>query len=77
MPYKSIEDRRAASRRHYWSHREEVIAKVAARKHSDYAGVCRNCGGPTVGVSKNDIPEWCAKPQCKSMQRQPWLWPKA
>jgi hypothetical protein len=32
MPYKDIEKRREASRRHYRRHRKEVIAKVAAYK---------------------------------------------
>lgn len=73
MPYKDREKRLAYQRKWYAEHRERVIAKVTARKHTAYAGVCRNCGGPTVGSSKNDIPEWCAKPQCASAQRQIWI----
>ena len=73
MPRKDREAQNAYQRAWYAAHRERVIAKVAARKHTLYAGVCRNCGGPTVGSSKNDIPEWCSKPQCASAQRQIWL----
>jgi len=69
MAYKNREDQRAASRRHYAAHREQVIAKVAERRHTAYAGVCRNCGGPTVGQAKNSIPEWCAKSACAAEQR--------
>jgi len=57
-----------------WYAREEnrkrVIAKNAARKHNEYAGVCVNCGGPTVGRSKDDAPSYCAKPECASAQRR-------
>lgn len=70
MPYKDKEKKLACQRRHYRNHREEVIAKVAHRKHTDYAGVCVNCGGPTVGNSKNDVPRFCAKPACASAQRR-------
>jgi hypothetical protein len=69
MSSEDIERRRAAGRRHYRNHREEVIAKVTLRKHTEYGGVCRNCGGPTVGES-NKRREWCAKPECASVQRQ-------
>lgn len=66
MPYKSKEARLAAQREHYRRHREQVIAKVKERKHTKYAGVCKYCGAPTVGSSKNNIPEFCAKPECRS-----------
>jgi len=69
MPLKDREARLAYQREWYAAHRERVIGKVARRKHTAYAGVCRNCGGPTVGNSKNHIPEWCSKPACASLQR--------
>ena len=70
MPYKDYQAKLASQRRHYASHREQVIANVARRKRTAYAGVCLNCGGPTMGSSKNDIPEWCAKPDCARAQRK-------
>lgn len=66
MPYKDDEARRASNRRSYARNREKVIAKVAKRKRTDYAGTCQVCGGPTVGQSKNDIPTLCGKPECRS-----------
>jgi hypothetical protein len=68
MPYKHYEDKLAAQRRWYAAHREQVIASVAARKRSLYAGTCRSCGGPTVGNSKLQVPEWCGKPECRRAQ---------
>lgn len=76
MPYKDREKQLAYQRAWYAKNREKVIASVAARKHSLYAGVCLNCGGPTVGSSKNDVPVFCGKPGCASVQRQPQLHPK-
>lgn len=72
MPRKDLEERRAYMREWYArpENRPRVIAKVAARKRDQYAGVCRNCGGPTVGSSLNDIPEFCSKTECKSVQRR-------
>ena len=70
MPYKNREDKLRYQREWYARHRERVIAKVAERKHTTYAGVCRNCGGPTVGQSPNDRPEYCSKPECASVQRR-------
>jgi hypothetical protein len=69
MPFKDREARREYQRQWYTRHREQVIADVAKRKHTLYAGICRNCGGPTVGNSKNHIPEWCAKRECARAQR--------
>jgi hypothetical protein len=74
MPYRNKEDKLAAQRRWYAANREKVIAKVAERKRTLYAGVCRNCGGPTMGSTKNNIPEWCGKPQCRSMQLRVRYW---
>lgn len=70
MPYRDPEQRRAYARDWYAAHRERVIAAVAHRKRTLYAGVCRVCGGPTVGSSKNKIPVYCKKPGCASTQRK-------
>lgn len=72
MPRKDRESYRAYMREWYArpENRQRVIAKVAARKHNQYAGVCKNCGGPTVGISKGQAPEWCSKPECLSLQRK-------
>jgi hypothetical protein len=69
MPRKDKEARLAYQRAWYAKHREQVIAEVAERKRRLYSGVCRNCGGPTVGMTKKNIPEWCAKPACAAEQR--------
>jgi hypothetical protein len=68
MPLKDYEKKLAYQRAWYRNHREIVIAKVAERKRTLYGGVCRNCGGPTVGESKKQIREWCSKPECRSAQ---------
>lgn len=70
MPLKDKDAKRAYMRHWYTLNREKVIARVAERKRSAYAGVCLNCGGPTVGQSKNDRPEYCGKPACASVQRR-------
>lgn len=69
MPFKDPDEKRAYQRRWYATHSERVIASVTKRKHTLYAGVCVNCGGPTVGQSKNDRPDYCAKPLCARIQR--------
>lgn len=76
MPHKDPEKRRAYMREWYArpENRKRVIAKVAARKHTDYAGTCVNCGGPTVGESKQRIPDYCSKPACASAQRKEDYW---
>lgn len=74
MPYKDPEQRREAGRRWYAAHREQVIAEVAERKRRLYSGVCKNCGGPTLGGTKQRIPEWCGKPECRSMQLRVRYW---
>ena len=72
MPRKNPEEKLAYAREWYArpENRKRVIAAVMKRKRTTYAGVCRNCGGPTVGQSKNNIPEWCGKPECRSAQRK-------
>ena len=70
MPFKDYERKLAYQREWYARNRRRVIAAVAQRRRTAYAGVCRNCGGPTVGSSKNSIPEWCGKPACASAQRK-------
>lgn len=75
MPLKDPEAKRAYQRAWYAKNNKRVIAKVAHRKKTDYAGVCRNCGGPTVGTSKGKAPEYCAKRACKAAQRR-GLWGK-
>jgi hypothetical protein len=70
MPFKDREQKLAYQRQWYAAHREQVIEAVTHRRRTDYAGVCRNCGGPTVGQSKNNRPEWCGKPACASAQRK-------
>jgi hypothetical protein len=69
MPLKDREAQNAYQREWYAKNRKRVIEKVAKRKHEQYAGVCVICGGPTVGVSKNDRPSYCSKPACASAQR--------
>lgn len=75
MPYKDPAVRKARqktySRNHYERNRKQIIAATSERKHGQYAGVCVNCGGPTVGNSKNDVPRFCSKPGCASVQRKP------
>lgn len=74
MPYKNYQKALAAQRRWYAANNEKVIASVKARKHTLYAGVCRNCGGPTSGGTKKKIPEFCAKPECHAAQlRMIWF----
>lgn len=70
MPYKDYDEKLAAQRRWYAipENRERTIAKVAERKRKAYGGICKNCGGPTTGESKNHIREWCGKPECRSAQ---------
>jgi hypothetical protein len=69
LPSKDIEVRRATARRFYARNREKVIAAVKARKHDQYAGVCRFCGGPTVGNSgPGSAPDSCGK--CRSQARK-------
>lgn len=72
MPFADPEQKREYARKWYArpENRQRVIENVAKRKHSLYAGTCNNCGGPTVGSSKKDIPEWCGKPECRSAQRK-------
>lgn len=70
MPFKDREVKLAYQRKWYAEHRERVIAKVNERKRTVYAGTCKNCGGPTIGNSKNDRPEFCGKPECRSAQRR-------
>jgi hypothetical protein len=70
MPLKNRDAYRAYMREWYArpENRRRVIAKVAARKKRDYTGTCKNCGGPTFGTCKADIPEYCSKPECRSVQ---------
>lgn len=65
MPYKDKAKKLASQRKHYRNHRKQVIEAVAYRKHTMYAGECRNCGGPTVGQTKQHRPEWCSKTECR------------
>lgn len=69
MPYKDYEDRLASQRRSYRRNAEKVKAATKRRKYVDYAGWCRNCGGPTTGES-NVRREWCGKPECRSVRMQ-------
>jgi len=71
MPRKDREERLAYQREWYAKNSAKVKGWVSTRKHVDYAGVCRNCGGPTVGVSgPGSASEWCGKPACKSAQHK-------
>lgn len=70
MPIKDRTKKLKYQRDWYARHRHRVVADVARRKHTAYAGVCQNCGGPTVGESKGKAPVWCAKPACASAQRK-------
>lgn len=76
MPFADADEKRAYMREWYArsENRKRVIANVAKRKRTTYAGTCRNCGGPTVGQSLNDRPEWCGKPACRSAQRRAALY---
>ena len=65
MPRKDPVERLAYQRQWYAANSARVIAKVAKRKRTLYAGICKNCGGPTTGQSKNKASRYCAKPECK------------
>lgn len=68
MPLKDREARLAYQREWYSrpGNRELTIKKVGDYKKRALRGVCKNCGGPTQGMSYATIPEWCGKPECKS-----------
>lgn len=70
MPFSNPDDKNRAAREWYARNRALVIARVAHRKRTMYAGECVNCGGPTVGQSPKEIPEFCGKPACRSAQRK-------
>lgn len=70
---------RATRRRHYEANREAVKADAAKLRRETYGGICENCGGPTVGRSKSEIPRFCSKSECISarIRRYPWgYWPE-
>lgn len=72
MPYKDRETKLAYQRAWYAANREKVIASVNRRKWELYGGTCRNCGAPTQGTTKGvPPPEFCSKPGCRSVQRNP------
>src|SRR5262245_56807852 len=66
MPRKDREKRLAYQREWYArpENRQRTIQKVKERKHTMYAGVCVNCGDPTVGNSKGTASDYCSKPEC-------------
>jgi hypothetical protein len=68
MPHKEHDAKLAWQREWYARNKKRVIAKVSVRKHTLYAGVCLNCGAPTVGVSKGNTPSYCRKPECRRAQ---------
>jgi hypothetical protein len=68
LPYKDPKARNAYQRKWYADNRKRVIGWVADRKHTAYAGVCINCGGPTIGQTKNDAPRYCHKQECRKAQ---------
>lgn len=69
MPLKDDEKRRAYQRKWYREHADRVKEWTRKRKYETYAGVCSNCGGPTVGVNgPGSAPEWCGKSECRSAQ---------
>jgi len=71
MPLKDKEKYKAYMREWYArpENRERVIEKTRARKYNEYAGVCVNCGGPTVGVNgPGTASDYCGKPRCRSAQ---------
>jgi hypothetical protein len=65
MPFRDPEKRNAYMRKWYAEHREQVIGRIAERKHTIYAGTCAHCGGPTVGQSKQNAPRYCRKSDCR------------
>lgn len=69
MPFSDPEQKLAYQREWYAKNRQKVIGWVAKRKRTDYAGICENCGGPTVGSSKGKAPSFCGKPECARAQR--------
>jgi hypothetical protein len=70
VPKKFANAEERAAYRKAWYDRPEnkrtTIEKTTRRKYTDYAGVCINCGGKTVGLSKGQAAMWCGKPECKS-----------
>lgn len=66
VPRKDKAARLAYQREWYARHADEVIEKVMERKRTSYAGICQNCGGPTVGQSKGKAPRYCGKSECMS-----------
>lgn len=69
MPAKDKEARLAYQREWYAKNNKRVIAKVNARKWKEYGGVCKNCGGPTIGETKGKAADYCGKPACSRAQR--------
>jgi hypothetical protein len=68
VPLKDSQAKNAYQRKWYAAHRERVIAKVAKRKRESYAGVCLNCGGPTIGQSPGKAARYCKKTECRKEQ---------
>ena len=72
MPRKNRDEKNAYQREYY--HRPEnhrkAVDRVLAYKRQNLRGVCKNCGGPTQGIDKQHIPEWCKKPDCARKQRK-------
>lgn len=70
VPHKDRDKQLAYQREWYKKNAQRVKAKVMRRRRTEYAGKCRVCGDPTVGLSKNSVPEYCGKPACKSAQHK-------
>lgn len=68
MPLKDPDKKREYQRGFYARNREKTIEAVRRRKQEVYVGVCLNCGGPTHGDRPKRIPDYCAKPVCRSAQ---------
>jgi predicted GIY-YIG superfamily endonuclease len=67
VPRKDKAERLKYQREWYARNSALTIAKVARRKHTLYAGICQNCGDPTVGQSKGKAPRYCHKVACIKM----------
>lgn len=70
MPRKDHQAQLAYQREWYAKHPDRVKAKTKRRKWNEYAGVCGNCGGKTIGYSPGKAAAFCSKPECRSAARK-------
>lgn len=70
MPRKDRQARYAYQRDWYAKNRERVMQAHRDYREKRCTGVCAHCGGPTRGDSPNNVPTYCAKPECAQARRQ-------